>query len=153
MYYKSLERREEYTRSIQNAQGARPKRKTFLLSRQKPIKSNKDKEWDSKYTLHQFTKVYKKESFRAWSVRSLSFNTLSFLSLHNVHIKQRGAALQAFSFPLHTEAPCQAIKFLLIEECRTHCTSKREKSKLHNIVAFLQNRSKWSLVSSSILHK
>ena len=69
-------------------------------------------------------------------------NTLSFLFFHNVHIKQREATFQAFSFLLLTKAPCQVIKFLLIEECRTHCTSKREKSKLHNIVAFLQKSKK-----------
>ena len=98
MYYKSLERRKEYTRSIQ----ATPKelgqkeKPFFYLDKSHSTKSNKDKEWVSKYTLPQFTKVYKKKSFRAWSVRSLSLNTLSFLSLHNVHIKQRGATLQAF---------------------------------------------------------
>ena len=57
-----------------------------------------DKEWYSKYTLPQFTKVYKKESFKAWSDRSASLNTLSFLSFHKVHIKQRGAASKPFPF-------------------------------------------------------
>ena len=80
-------------------------------------------------------------------------NTLSFLSFHKVYIKQMVTALQAFSFLLLTKTPCQAIKFLLIEECRIHYTSKREKIKFHSIVSFLQKMIKWSLVSSSILHK
>ena len=50
-----------------------------------------DKEWSSKYTLPQFTKVYKKESFKAWLDRSMSLNTFSFLSLHKIHIKQKQA--------------------------------------------------------------
>ena len=116
-------------------------------------KSHSIKTIMDKDTLPQFTEVYKKNCFKASLDHSMSLNTLSFLFLHKVHINQRGLALQAFSLLLLTKAPCQPIKFLLIEECRIHCTSNREKSKLHSIVTFLQNRIRWSLVSSSSLHK
>ena len=131
------------------------KKSTHKVYKQRPrsYAKRKTKERSSKYPLPQFTKVYKKECFKAWLDRLMSLNTLSFLSFHKVHIKQKGAALQAFSFLLLTKAPCQPTKFLLIEECRTHYKPKKEKSKFHSIVAFLQNRIKWSLVSSSTLDK
>ena len=139
----------------QNAKKTRwRRRKTFPLAVYSHfIKSIIDKVWSSINTLTQFTRVYKKECFKAWFDRSISLNALSFLSFHKVHIKHIGTTLQAFSLLLPTKAPCQPNKFLLIEECKTHYTSKREKIKLQSIVAFLQNKIKWSLVSSFSLHK
>ena len=81
------------------------------------------------YTLTQFTKVYKKRDLIAWSNHSTSLKALPFLSFHKVHIKHKGAALHAFSLFLPTKESCHPSKFLLTEECKTHCTLKREKNQ------------------------
>ena len=90
-----------------------------------------DKVWSSKYTLAQFTNVWKKKKncFKVGSDHSISLTTLSFLSFHKVHIKHRGATLHAFSLCLLTKAPCRLSKFLLIEECKTHCTPKKRENQ------------------------
>ena len=89
----------------------------------------------------------------AWSTRLASLNVLPFLSFHKVHIRHKGTALHAFALLLPTKAPFHPSKFPLIVECKTQCTPKREKIKFHNILALLQNIKRWSLVSSSSLHK
>ena len=116
-------------------------------------KSIKEKVCSFIYTLAQFTKVYKKMDLISWSFLSISSKALLFLSFQMVHIRQRGAALQAFSLFLPTKEPCQPRRFFFIEECITHCTPKRERIKNHNILDFSQNKRRWSMVSSSFLHK
>ena len=123
--------------------GAKDKRTNkpdpYLVANQS-TKSIKEKVCSSIYTLAQFTKVYKKMDLIFWSFLSTSSKTLLFLSFQMVHIKQRGAALQAFSIFLPTKDPCHPRRFLFTEECITHCTPKREKIRSHNILAFSQNR-------------
>ena len=116
-------------------------------------KSNNDKVWSSIYTLAQFTKVYKKMDLISWSFLSTSSKALLFLSFQIVHIRQRGTVFHAFSLFLPTKDPYHPTRFLFTEECITHCTPKREKVRYHNILAFSQNRRRWSVDSSSFLHK
>ena len=148
--------RKEYTRSIPRYKGVKHQRANkphpYLVASQS-TKSIKEKVCSFIYAIAQFTKVYKKMDLISWSFLSISLKALPFLSFQMVHIKQRGAALQAFSLFLPTKEPCQPGKFLFTEECITHCTPKREKIKSHNILAFSQNKRRWSMVSSSFLHK
>ena len=88
-----------------------------------------------------------------WSARSTPLNALPLLSFHKVHIRHKGAALHAFTLLLPTNVSFHPSKFPLTVECKTHCTSKREKIRFHNILALLQNKKRRSLVSSSSLHK
>ena len=142
----------EYTKYKEAKSKGTNKPDPYMVASQS-MKSIKDKVCSSIYTLTQFTKVYKKMDLISWSFLSISSKTLLFLSFQMVLIRQRGAALQAFSLFLPTKDPCQPRRFLFTEECITHCTPKREKIKSHNILAFSQNRRRWSVVSSSYLHK
>ena len=89
----------------------------------------------------------------AWSARSTLLNALPFLSFHKVHKRHKGAALHAFALSLPTKAPFHPRNFPLTVKCKTQCTPKREKIRFHNISALVQNRKRWSFVSSSSLHK
>ena len=111
----------------------------YLVASQS-TKSIKERVCSSIYTLAQFTKMYTKMDLISWSFLSISSKALLFLSFQMVHIRQRGAALQAFSLFLPTKDPCHPRSFLFIEECITPCTPKREKIKSHNILAFSQNK-------------
>ena len=137
-----------YTRSIARNKEAKNKKinksDPYLVASQS-TKSIKERVCSSIYTLTQFTKVYKKMNLISWSFLSISSKALLFLSFQvlsfqMVHIRKRGAALQAFSLFLPTKDPCHLRRFLFTEECITHCTPKREKIRSHNILTFSQNK-------------
>ena len=129
------------------------KEPTSYLTNNQSIKSTKDKMWLSIYALAQFIKLYKKENLIACLAHLTSLNALPFLSFHKVHIRHKGAALHAVSLLLPTKAPFHPSKFPLTVECKTQCTPERENIRFHNMLTLLQNRKRWSLISSSSLHK
>ena len=104
-----------YTRSIPRYKEAKNKKinkpDPYLVASQS-TKSIKERVCSSMYTIAQFTKAYKEMDLISWLFLSISSKALLFLSFQMVHIRQRGAALQAFSLFLPTKDPCHPRRFL-----------------------------------------
>ena len=142
----------KYTLNAQKTRQHKDKRANPLLNKQ-PIYKVNQRQNVIIYALAQFIKLYKKENLIACLAHLTSLNAFPFLSFHKVDIRHKGAALHAFSLLLPTKAPFHPSKFPLTVECKTQCTPKRENIRFHNMLTLLQNRKRWSLISSSSLHK
>ena len=103
--------------------------------------------------LTQEEKSQRNESFNHWSFYSLSSKALWFHSLQIVKKMRRGAMFHTFFIFFPTKEPCQPKRRALTEEGIIHGTLNKENNRCHRSLTLKQWRSKWSIDSSSCLHR
>ena len=97
-------------------------------------------------------RLQRKNNLHPW-IECSSFSNVLFLSFQTIPKRHKGAENHTFFLSFPTQGWSQPNNISLTEEGSTHETPKREKSKLHKLLASTQCKRMWSIDSSSNKHK